>query len=75
MNPSSVCNSQYFENFTTIALRLLKYMQNYLNQLNPAEAVGTLLDQIMANLNASLTEYRGRNVFASSCIISPLAQD
>ena len=58
-------NHYYYENFTSISLRALKYLNEYLNRLN-ADHLGKLIDDIVKGLVESLKDYKGRNVFAHS---------
>ena len=63
MSSSHVNNELYYENFTIISLRILKYLNHYLNQVNYDQEIGQLIDSIIGGLGKTLEEYKGRNVY------------
>lgn len=75
LNPSHNNNQQYFENFTTISLRTIKYINHYLNYINNDQHIGSVIESIISSMNHSLVEYRSRNVFTSSCVVSHINLD
>lgn len=75
LSQSSHNNQQYYENFALISMRTFKYINHYLNRINFDHHIGGIIDSIIASLNQSLQDYKGRNVFTSSCIVSPLHEE
>lgn len=66
LSPSPHNNQYYYENFTNISLRALKYLNEYLNRINGDQVVGKVIDDIVKGFVESLKEYKGRNVFTHS---------
>jgi hypothetical protein len=70
MNPSNANNNLYYENFTTISLRTLRYINHYLNRISSDQHLGALIESIITSLNDTLADYKGRNIFSESCTLS-----
>jgi len=73
MSSSHHHNAYYYENFTGISLRTLKYINHYLNRINHDQTLGTIIDNIIAALSRTLDDYKGRNIYEGNGLLSPFA--
>jgi hypothetical protein len=64
--PTNHHDQIFFENFTNISLRAVKYLAASLNHLTPDQQLGRTVDRLAQGFAEAMREYRGRNVFAHS---------
>ena len=64
----------YYQNFTSISLRTLKYVNQFLNTINCDQVIGTVIDTIIASLSLTFEQHKSRIIYPKDGDESPISK-